>query len=53
MRVSEKAESSASFCGLGGMGGGATFIGCAGSAVSNEEVSRSSGALSFDDCGGC
>ena len=53
MRVSERAESKASFCGLGGIGGGAMFVGFAGSAVSNGEVSRSSGALGFDDCGSC
>lgn len=53
MRVWERAESSASFCGLGGIGGGATFDGCAGSAVSKGEVSRSSGALGFDGCEGC
>ena len=51
MRVWEKAESSASFWGLGGIGGGATFVACAGSAVSNGEVSRSSGVLVFDVCG--
>lgn len=53
MRVWERAESSASFCGFGGIGGGAMLVGCAGSAVSNGEVSRSSGALGLDDCGGC
>ena len=29
------------------------FVGCAGSALSNGEVSRSSGALGFDACRGC
>ena len=47
------AESIASFCGLGGIGGGSTFVGCAGSAVSNGDVSRSSGALGFGGCRGC
>ena len=53
MRVWERAERSASFCGFGGIGGGAILIGRAGSAVSKGDVSRSSGALGLDDCAGC
>ena len=47
VRVFERAERRASFCGFGGMGGGAMFAAGAGMAVSNGEVRRSSGGFIF------
>jgi len=52
VRVWESAFKIASFCGLGGMGGGATLGVEVGRVVSKGEVRRSSGGLALD-CGCC
>ena len=47
VRVWEMAQRSASFCGLGGIGGGSILFGWVGRVVSKGEVSKSSGGLCF------
>lgn len=47
VRVCEMAERRASFCGLGGIGGGATWAVGGGRALSMRDVRRSGGGFGF------
>ena len=48
VKVWDRAASKASFCGFGGIGGGAMVDGWVGSVASNGDVRRSSGGFCFD-----